>query len=165
MVVTFWVVLILALGFGAGALLGAPYLPVLGADVPNLLKVSGTKPGDLIIDLGCGDGKLLLAAARSGRRAYGVEINPLLWLVAWLRTRRYRRLVTVRFGDYWRQDWPSDAACIYVFLITRFMPKLDQELRKRYPRPIRLVSYGFEIPGRKPDQQIRGVFAYNYGES
>lgn len=159
-----WLGLVLAvilISFVGVVLVGAPYLPTMRPQIGTALELAGLKPGQTLIELGCGDGRVLIAAAKKGCRAVGYEINPFLAALAWLRTRRYRRQVRVIWSDYWRADWPP-AEAVFTFLLARYMPKLNKKLM-RYPhKPVKLVSYAFEIPGRKPAAKKNGVFLYRY---
>lgn len=146
----------------AGVLLfGAPYLPTLKPQVAAALRLADMKPGDTLIELGCGDGRVLIAAAREGINSVGYELNPVLAAIAWLRTRRYRRHVTVVWGDFWRKEWPP-AEVLFTFLLPRYMKKLDTACANYSHKPIKLVSFAFEIPGRQADRQADGVFLYRY---
>lgn len=153
--------LVIAICFAGVLLFGAPYLPTLGPQAQTALELADLQTGDTMIELGCGDGKILLAAARAGYRAVGYELNPILAMVAWLRTRRYRRQIKVVWGNFWRADWPP-AAAIFTFLLPRYMARLDEKC-VRYPhKPVRLVSVAFEIPGKKPAERKNGVYLYTY---
>lgn len=156
--------LVLFICFGGVLLVGAPYLPTLAPQVQAALKLAGLKPGDTLLELGCGDGKVLLAAARQGINAVGYELNPILAILAWLRTRRYRRQVRVIWGDFWRQPWPP-AEAIFVFLLPRYMSKLNKKVIQYPHKPVKLASYAFEIPGKPPAKQKNGVFLYKYANS
>ena len=156
----FAAILLLAAAFGGVLLVGAPYLPTLGGQVETALDLLALKPGQTMLELGCGDGKVLLAAARRGLRVVGVELNPFLVVVARLRTWRYRKRVRVVWGDFWRVGWPP-AEGVFVFLLDRFMPRLDRKLQA-LNRPVRLVSFAFIIPGRQPLEQKNGLFLYEY---
>jgi SAM-dependent methyltransferase len=155
------VVAVLLVCFAGVLLFGAPYLPTLTPQVRIALELAELKPGQTLIELGCGDGKVLLAAARQGARVVGYELNPLLALTAWLRTRRYRQQVQVIWGDFWRADWPA-ADVVFTFLLPRYMKKLDAACRQYPHRPVRLVSFAFQIPGKKPSAGKQGVFLYRY---
>ena len=158
-----WIILGLLIfgGFGLGALLGAPYLPILAQEREELLDLAALKPGQTILDLGCGDGTLLRAAARRGVRAIGYEINPLLFLLAWLLCLPQRQQISVRFGDFWRANWPP-SDIIYVFLIERYMLKLDRELNSRLSKSTKVVSYVFAIPGRQAVRSNKNAWVYDY---
>jgi SAM-dependent methyltransferase len=156
-----FVAMAIVAGFAAGALLGAPYLPVLGRDTDSLLDLSGLKPGQKLLDLGAGDGKLLKAAAKRGIYGEGWEINPLVYLAAVINCWRYRGLITLHFGNYWSMRLPQ-ADAIYVFLIDRFMARLDGKLQAEVMRPTAVVSYIFEVPGRVPVRSTKNSYCYIY---
>lgn len=153
--------LLLILSFGVVLLVGAPYLPSLKPQIEQALKLADLKAGDHLIELGCGDGKVLLAAAKQGIRVTGYELNPLLAVIAWLRTRRYRRQVKVIWGDFWGVDWPV-AEAIFVFLLPRYMAKLDSRIIQYSSKPVKLVSIAFGISGKKADKHVGGVHLYTY---
>ena len=148
--------------FAVVLLVGAPYVPTLTPQVAAALKLADCQPGDTLLELGCGDGKVLVAAGRAGLHAVGYELNPLLFLVSWLRTRRFKGRVRVVWGDFWRANWPPTEA-IFVFLHPRFMARLDAAVTaaaKRQKRPIKLVSFAFTVPDRKANRELNGVHLY-----
>lgn len=144
--------------FAAVVLFGAPYLPTLRPQIVAAFELLALKPGQTLFELGCGDGKVLIAAAEAGYKAIGIELNPLLVIVARLRTHKYRANVQVRWGNYWRMSWP-EADGVFVFLLDRFMPKLDERMQQ-YKKP--LASVTFKIPGKKIAKEYDGVFLYLY---
>ena len=144
--------------FAAVLLVGAPYLPTLTPQVQTAFQLLRLQKGQTLLELGCGDGKVLVAAAQAGYTAVGIELNPVLFVVSWLRTRRYRRQVRVLWGDFWRVRWP-EADAVFVFLLDPFMPKLDTYMRA-YKKP--LVSVAFRMPDKKVAQEENGVFLYRY---
>src|SRR5579859_4724806 len=121
-----WLILciaVLLMCFGGVLLVGAPYLPTLSPQVKVALDLANLEAGQTLLELGCGDGKVLIAAAKRGIKSVGYELNPIIAAVAWIRTRRYRKLVTVIWGDFWSRPWP-EADAIFVFLLPRLMNKL-----------------------------------------
>ena len=142
-------------------LVGAPYLPTLTPQVKTALRLAELKPGQTLLELGCGDGKVLIAAAKQGHQAIGYELNPVLATIAWLRTRRYRQLISVRWTNMWSANWPP-ADVIFVFLLPRYMSRLDAVIQQSADRPVRLISFAFVIPGKKISRQQNGVYVYDY---
>lgn len=147
--------------FGYVLLFGAPYLPTLNKQVEEALDMLKLEKGDTLLELGCGDGKVLIAAAERGYKVVGYELNPVLAFVAWMRTRKYGRKVKVVWGNFWNKKWPP-ADAIFVFLLDRYMTKLDAKIVKEYKRPIKLISFAFEVPARKPKAKKHGLFLYHY---
>jgi protein-L-isoaspartate O-methyltransferase len=152
---------LIVLCFGLVVLVGAPYVPTLKPQVAAALELAGLKRGQTMLELGCGDGKVLIAAARQGITITGYELNPLLAAIAWLRTLRYRRQVTVIWGDFWRKDWPP-ADAVFTFLLPKYMEKLDKKLARYGHKPVKLVSFAFRIPGKRASAQKSNVYLYEY---
>lgn len=149
--------------FGAVAFRGAPYVPTLRHSVHDALDMLDLHQGDLLVDMGSGDGKILKAAASRGLRAWGYEINPLLCFIAWLRCLGQRDRVTIRWRDMWLADWPPDTKAVFIFLAGPFMNhlsrKIDQQIDKR-DTPLKILSYGFAIPGYLPKKISNGLYLY-----
>lgn len=147
--------------FGGVLLFGAPYLPTMESQIEATFEMAGLKAGDTLLELGCGDGRILIAAAREGMNAIGYELNPIMAFISWARTRRYRRQVKVVLGDFWRKEWPPTDV-IFVFLLNRYMEKLDKKCMQYPHKPVKLISFAFKVPGKKPKVEKRGVFMYEY---
>ena len=152
---------LLIISFGGVLLVGAPYLPTMKKQVAAALDLADLQPGQTLLELGCGDGKVLIAAAKEGVNVIGYELNPVLAAVAWLRTRRYRSQVRVVWGNFWEKSWPPSEA-IFTFLLPRYMPKLDKKVIQSTSQPVKLVSFAFTIPGRLPVHEKAGVYLYKY---
>jgi len=154
------IVLLLLVGFVV--FFGPPYLPTMSRNMDTALDLLALKPGETMLELGSGDGKVLIAAARRGVNTVGVELSPVLFAWSWLRTRRYRKHVRVIWGNYFSVKWPK-ADAIFTFMIPRHMPKLDKRIEQwRQGHTVRLASFAFVIPGKKPARTKDGVFLYLY---
>lgn len=162
MTVILIIILLVALAFGSVLLVGAPFLPTLKKEREDALDLLDLRPGQVLIDLGSGDGSLLVLAAHRGLKAIGYEINPLLWAYSWLRTRRYAELVSIKLQSFWRADLLGVDG-VFVFLITNHMNRLAKLLAARpAEKPLRVVSHAFEIPGQKPARKLGALFLYIY---
>lgn len=124
------------------------------------LQLLSLQPGQTLLELGSGDGRVLKAAAKQGIYAVGYEINPLLVVISKVNTWRYRQLVSVHWRNYWHVHLPP-ADGVYVFLLQRYMQKLDDKLLQDFPKGIRLVSFAFAFPNRGPITGHSGVMLYD----
>lgn len=163
--VLFWIVwgiaMLLIAAYSFVLLFGAPYFPSLSPHVKAGLDLLDLKKGQTVYDLGCGDGRFLKAAAQRGIKAVGYELNPFMFLYAWFTTRRYRKLVKVRWGNFWKADL-ADADAIFIFLLTKYMKRFDRFVKDKAPKGVKVASHAFKIPGKKPVAKEYGVFLYKY---
>jgi len=157
----FIIIFIVVIAFGFVLIFGAPYLPSLTKQINIAFDMVNLQPGSKIIELGCGDGKVLIAAAKKGFCAIGYELNPILFMVAWLRTIKYHRQVKVVWGNFWYKSWP-EADAIYVFLLPRFMNKLERAIETKCTNSIKVVSFAFNFNNRQPTLEKEGVFLYEF---
>lgn len=138
---------------------GAPFLPTLKPKVDTALDLIDLKKGQTLLELGSGDGRVLRAAAQRGLNVVGYELNPLLVVYSRLLTWRYRRQVTVVWGNFWRRDL-SEADGIFVFLLQPYMEKLDKKIAAECRKGTKLVSFAFHIDSRRAVRERDGVFLY-----
>lgn len=140
---------------------GAPYVPTDEERVRSMLRLAGLKPGERLYDLGSGDGRIVIAAARQGAYAEGWEISPYLWLISWLKIRRLglQDRARVRLGTYWGERF-HDADVVTLFLITMQMGRMERKLREELRPGSRVVSYAFDFPHWRHEAKADGVFLY-----
>lgn len=158
-----WVILcVVVLPFGFVLLFGAPYLPTRKAQANLALDMLGLKEGDIFVDLGSGDGALLIEAAKRGYICYGYELNPLVWLVSKLRAIKYGNQITIYCRNYWKTTLPKGTTGVYVFLLEKYMAKLDSKFMSELEKGTKVVSYTFQIPNKKPRAVKNALFLYKY---
>lgn len=149
----FWVVLgavIVAIGFVAFT--GAPYVPSKRSDLKKAFtKLYKLSPGDVLVDIGSGDGVVLREASRLGARVVGYEIHPILVVVSkWLS--RHDSRVSVKLANFWKTQLPDSVTIVYVFGEDRDIHKMFEYVQQesnRLEREIMLMSYAFEVNGAK----------------
>lgn len=155
------IVVAIVLLFGFVVFFGAPYLPTLKKTQEAAFDLLSLKPGQTLIELGCGDGRVVRDAAKRGLKVVGYEINPLLVIISRLTTRRYKNQVKIVWGSFWSTDWP-DHDGIYVFLIDKYMEKLDKKIKSQTKKGVKVASNTFKIPGKKYVSEKSGVYLYVY---
>lgn len=157
-----FIILFFLLLFGFVVFIGAPYVPTLASQQHEAMKLLGLGKGQTVLDIGSGDGRFLRAAAKQGYRAIGIEANPLLVVVSYIVCLPYRKQVVIKWGNMWAMDWPQ-ADGIYVFLHSRFMEKLHNKIIHEYSgKNVNVVSYAFEIPGKRVVKKHKALFLYRY---
>ena len=158
-----WLVgFLFVLPFGFVLLFGAPYLPTRKKTAELALDMLSLKPGQKLVDLGSGDGAVLIAAAKRKIFATGYELNPLVFAISFLRCLPHRKYVTIRMANFWRQDIANDTDGVFVFLLDRYMKKLDEKFSSELTRGTKVVSYTFKIPSKKIITEKQALYLYKY---
>jgi ribosomal protein L11 methylase PrmA len=152
------VILLLVGGFMVAAISGAPWVPAFSDDLEAVLEDAGLKKNDLFLELGCGDGRLVVAAAKRGAVAVGYEINPIMWLIAKLRALHCPG-AKIKFGNLWQVDL-SEADVVLAFLVPRTVQKLEDKVVNEMKSGSILVSYIFKLPHLKPKLSRHHWFIY-----
>jgi predicted RNA methylase len=110
--------------------------------VRKMLIMANIKSGELVYDLGCGDGRVLITAAREfDARAVGIEIDPLryIWSQARITLLGLRERVQVFYGDFFHQDL-SKADIVTCYLLQSTNDKLIEKLNKELRLGARVIS-------------------------
>jgi SAM-dependent methyltransferase len=119
----------------------------------RMLELAEVRPDDVVYDLGCGDGRIVIAAAKKyGAKGVGIEIDPNLVEQARenVKNAGVEHLVTIRQGDIFEEDF-QDATVVALYLLpglnVKLMPRLSQ-LRQGS----RIVSHNFGMKGARPEK-------------
>ena len=119
--------------------------------VEAMLATAGVRPGETVYDLGCGDGRIVISAARQfGARGLGVDLNFELIQVARAAAvaAGVRHLTTFRLADLFSVDL-AEADVVALYLLPEVNERLLPQLRQLRPGA-RVVSYEFRLPGCEP---------------
>jgi ribosomal protein L11 methylase PrmA len=141
---------------------GAIYLPSHDAAITQMINALQIKPGEKVVDLGSGDGRVLIAMAKAGaKEVVGYEVNPLLvwWSRARIQTAGVADRVKVYQKSFWRVSL-NDVQGITLFGITYIMKEMEEKLLKELPMGVRVVSNGFQFPNWKGEKVADGVYLY-----
>lgn len=147
-------VLLLAVIVIVPTVFGSPWHPISRRDLKRALEFCGARAGEHLYDLGSGDGRVLIMAARDyNLRGTGIEIDPLK--AAWSRWRirraglqdRVRILrASVFDGDY------SDADILFIYMTHQAMDRLFPRILEQLKPTARIICYRFCIRGMTPDK-------------
>lgn len=151
---------ILAACFGLVVIFGAPYVPSLKPHMNAAFDLLDLKKGDQLLELGAGDGRVMLEALARGYQVTGYELNPILALIAWLRTRRYGKRARVVLGDAFHARWPKDTKAVYLFGVQHLAARVDRRLQGNHG--VKFATVGFEVPERRADATKDAVHLYLY---
>lgn len=140
---------------------GAFFVPMPRSGVQRVIRLLALRGGEKAVDVGSGDGRLLIALAEAGAEAYGFEHNLLL---VWRSRRNMRRAglshkAFVRWSNFWNEDFSSfDTVTIYG--IPYIMGRLEKKLRAELRPGARVVSYSFRFPTWQPVKSEKRIYLY-----
>jgi precorrin-6B methylase 2 len=125
----------------------APYYPTPNKIVEKMLELGGLKPGEKMWDLGSGDGRIVIMAARKFKaNAYGVELDEMLVKQSAARIRSLGLTPTAHIieGDLLEQDY-SSADLLTIYLLPVAIEKVTPILEKQLKKGARVVVHDFEF--------------------
>lgn len=133
----------------------AIFVPTPSDVVEKMLAAAKVDKDDVVYDLGSGDGRILIQAAKSfGCRAVGIELDRDLVDLSWKRINEAQltKLVTIKQADLYQADF-GEATVVAVYLYPEILKKLLPQFAKLKPGT-RIVSHQFEIPGYPPESKV-----------
>jgi len=131
------------------------YVPTPNEVVEKMFELADIRPGEIVYDLGCGDGRIpVLAAKKFGVRSWGFDINPVRVKESLenVKKNNVAQLVTIKQQDIFELDL-SKADVITLYLLPRLNVKLIPQLDKLKPG-CRIVSHDFNMEGVRPKREI-----------
>jgi SAM-dependent methyltransferase len=143
---------------------GAPWVPTSKELVGEILSMAELKPGELLYDLGSGDGRLVIAAERDfDARAVGIEIDPLRVLYSRLKIFQFHlKNAKIIRSNFFNVDL-READVVTTFLLQETNDRLQQKLERELTRPnCRVVSLVFQFKGWEEIKADRERMIYVY---
>lgn len=147
---------LLALSFG-----GAYYVPSKREKIAKMMEFAEIKPGEKAVDLGSGDGRLIIALAKAGAEAHGYEVDPVLIPKSKrnIREAGLENKAFVHWGSFWRADL-SEFDVVVIFGMSHVMRRLEKKLRGELKKDARVVANTFEFPTWIPKKKDNNVYLY-----
>jgi len=143
-------------------LVGGPWVPSSMRVVNRMMEMAKVCPDDVVYDLGCGDGRMILAAAmRYHARAVGIEIDPLryLWCQFLVTILFQRKRIRIVFGNLFNKDL-SEADVVMCYLMPDALTKLEKKFKQELRSGTRIVSNRFTFPTLEKVQEDGDVRLY-----
>ncbi|SRR5258706_1106265 len=147
------------------ALYGLPPVPTNPNRIRKALKLVDLQPNEMLYDLGAGDGRVLLIAAREfNANAIGIEIGPIQCALIWLRVAAsgLGNKIQIRWGNFLKTDL-SEADVVFVYATSKEVLKLASYLEKKMKPGSRVVSISADFPEWEPtsvdDRELIFVYA------
>jgi len=154
-----WLQLFIRTLNGGSAL--APWVPTRDELLPYIMSLAKVGPNDIVYDLGCGDGRVIIEAALRGAKGVCIEINKELIAKAEEKARKLGVSDKVEFinDDFFNVSL-SNATVIYMYLLTSVNRMLKPKLAREVRIGTRIVTLDFEIPGWRPVHIIKVSLGY-----
>jgi hypothetical protein len=142
---------------GGGIFVGTPAVAIA-----TMIELAEIKPTDIVMDLGSGDGRLLIAAAKAGaKKSSGYEIQH--WLVKQSRelveNEHLKDKIEIHPDSFWHVD-VSNTNLVLLYQISYAMKGIEKKLQKELPVGARVVANGFKFPKWKEEKTIDNVRLY-----
>ena len=142
----------------------APWIPVPMDSVHKMLQLAEAGPEDRVYDLGCGDGRIIITAAREyGTQAVGIELDPIryLWCQMLISVLGLRKRVRIIYGDLFEQDLRL-ANIVTCYLGQNTNETLQDKFINELRPDTRIISYNFTFPKLNPLSQDDEAGLYFY---
>jgi len=140
---------------------GAPFVATKKEAVEKIIALGGVREGDTTIDIGSGDGRIVIACARRGAMAHGYEINPLL---VWVSKQNIKRAgLTKNAFIHWANFWWKNCSrfdVVTIYGMPHLMKSLERKLRRELKPGSRVVSNSFPFPTWHPDGVEGKLYLY-----
>lgn len=141
---------------------GAPFQPTSKKELQNIIKIAKAKKTDKIVDLGSGNGTIIIEFAKKGIKSYGYEINPILvwWSKRKIKKLGLQNLAFVYKKNFWNIDL-SEFDIIISFQIIYVMKKLYNKIKKEGKNKVKIISNTWKIKNKKPIKKIGHIYLYS----
>ncbi|MEN7982440.1 MAG: methyltransferase domain-containing protein [Nanoarchaeota archaeon] len=138
---------------------GAPYEGTGKKKIEDIIELANVKKEDKIVDLGSGDGRIVIAFGKLGIEAHGFEINPLLVLVSKYKIKKMKlNNVFIHWKSFWKENLEKYDVII-LFQYKTLMKKIEDKLKKEL-KFSRIISYHWKFPNFTISKKIGDIYLY-----
>jgi hypothetical protein len=140
---------------------GALYDPSSPEETRLMVEMALPGPGEKAVDLGSGDGRIVIMLAHRGVEAHGFEVNPILVALSRRKIRR-EGLLGIAF-IHWRSFWRADLSTydiVTVFQVGFVMGRLEAKLKREASPSARIVSHYWKFPSLLPERTRGNIRVY-----
>ncbi len=157
----FFAIIIIDAFFLLSTIGGAIYIPTKPERVATMIRLAKIKPGQKAVDIGSGDGRIVLALAKAGAHATGYEVNPLLVLRSRLTLRRFgvQRSSRTLLRNFWLCNF-KEYDVVTLFGISYIMHDLEKKLLRELKPGAKVISNAFPFPHWKPIAKENEIYVY-----
>ncbi len=127
--------------------------------VLEMLEIARREKPGLLIDLGSGDGRMVMEAANQGIPSLGIEINPFFYLFSLLKSKAINSAAKFKLGNFWTENLKeANVVTIYLPITSK---RLEEKLKKELKEKSLVLTYQTGFPNWKPAKITKsGVFIY-----
>lgn len=148
----------IALSWFAGT--DAPFVPTQKQKVKKSLLLAGLKKGEVFYELGSGDGRVVIEAARMGADAYGIEQSWLRILFSrWKAARKNLKNAYFIHGNIFKKNL-SEADVVFIYLLPKGVAKLQTKLQKELQKGSRVITQDYHFQTWKPVKKEGNFWLY-----
>jgi len=142
---------------------GPVFKPTPSTEISALLKFGKVNKNDVVVDLGSGDGRIVIAAAKIGSRAIGYEVDPFLVKKskAEIKKQGLSDLAEIRWQSFWNADF-NQATVFVLYLFPKYLDKLQRIFETRLDRPVQVISYNYQFPQKKYVKKSGKIYLYQF---
>ena len=150
---------LIILTFAIGAVSAAPWLPTKNKQRQALTEIIPLKKGNVVYDLGCGDGVVLFDLVKKNKeiKAIGFEISLLPYFIAKIRKvfnfNKYRN-VKVKFRNFFKQNL-EDADVVFIFLLSKCYARLGRKFANELKDDALVIVEAWPLPDLEPYKKIK----------
>lgn len=160
LIITYVLLIVCFLGLSWFAGSDAPYIPTKYDLIETILKLAKVKKGKIFYELGSGDGRVVLEAAKLGADSFGVEQSYLRVIASRISAKK-KGLSNASFfhGNIFdRKYFPADV--VYIYLLQKAVDKLERKLKKELKTGTVVITQTYHFKSWKPYKAVRGFNLY-----